>query len=182
MCGRFTAAGANGRRDVRPNDGYPVATATGGTLMRWGFRFDGRLTVNARAETAPVRFRTAFSSGRCAVEVSGFYEWSPQKQAFYYTAADGDIILCALSRREQPPIRRGAFGQIGFLSDAEPEPEPEDRFVVITTAANDSVSPVHDRMPLIVDRRRLDEWLYDDGYAKNLLTARMPMPESVAVR
>lgn len=68
------------------------------------------------------------------------------------------------------------------MSDAEPEPEPEDRFVVITTAANDSVSPVHDRMPLIVDRRRLDEWLYDDGYAKNLLTARMPMLESVAVR
>lgn len=182
MCGRFTGAGADKGRTVRPNDGYPVATATGGTRMRWGFRYDGRLTINARAETAPVRFRSAFFGGRCAVEVSGFYEWSPQKEAFYYTAADGDMLLCALSRKEAPPQKSAdAFGQLSLFESAA-RPETEDRFVVITTAANDSVAPVHDRMPLIVERRRLDDWLYDDDYAKSLLAAQMPRFDCVAVR
>lgn len=74
-----------------------------------------------------------------------------------------------------------AFGQLGFFESAERH-ETEDRFVVITTAANDSVAPVHDRMPLIVERRRLDDWLYDDAYAKSLLVAQMPMLDCVAAR
>ncbi len=177
MCGRFTGAGANRGKDFRPGDSYTVATATGETNMRWGFRFDRRLTVNARAETAPIRFGSAFASGRCAITVSGFYEWSPEKEMFYYTASDGDIVLCALSRKEEPPKPSKTSEQLNFLDvfglDARSE-AVENRFVVITTAANESVSPVHDRMPLMVERRHVDDWLYDENYARRLLTAQMP--------
>ena len=42
--------------------------------------------------------------------------------------------------------------------------ENEDRFVIITTQANDSVSRVHDRMPLILEKDELEAWLYDDHF------------------
>lgn len=43
------------------------------------------------------------------------------------------------------------------------------RFVVLTTAANESVSSVHERMPLILKDKDAMEWLMDDEKAKKLL-------------
>lgn len=37
--------------------------------------------------------------------------------------------------------------------------EDEDRFVILTTAANESMEPVHDRMPLILDKDEILPWL-----------------------
>ena len=45
----------------------------------------------------------------------------------------------------------------------------EDRFVVLTTQANASVAPVHDRMPLILEADELETWLNDDDGAAKLL-------------
>ena len=45
----------------------------------------------------------------------------------------------------------------------------QDRFVILTTAANPSVSPVHSRMPLILERDELTAWVRDDTAAARLL-------------
>ena len=52
--------------------------------------------------------------------------------------------------------------------------ENEDRFVIITTQANDSVSRVHDRMPLILEKDELEAWLYDDHFL-NFALNKTPM-------
>ena len=38
----------------------------------------------------------------------------------------------------------------------------EERFVIITTEANESVRNVHDRMPLILEEHEIDMWIHDD--------------------
>ena len=47
--------------------------------------------------------------------------------------------------------------------------EDEERFVILTTEANPSVSPVHERMPLILEPRELQNWVLDDGAVEPLL-------------
>ena len=44
-----------------------------------------------------------------------------------------------------------------------------ERFVILTTEANPSVSPVHERMPLILEPRELRNWVLDDGAVEPLL-------------
>ncbi|NLB45196.1 MAG: SOS response-associated peptidase [Clostridiaceae bacterium] len=46
-----------------------------------------------------------------------------------------------------------------------------DRFVILTTAANESVRPVHDRMPVIVPRDQLRAYLQDEAAARILLAS-----------
>jgi len=45
----------------------------------------------------------------------------------------------------------------------------QDRFVILTTQANESVRRTHDRMPLILEGRELEDWLYDSIYWKYVL-------------
>jgi hypothetical protein len=88
-------------------------------------------------------YREAFASRRCAVVTTGFYEWPPVKgnaPTFYHRADDGLVLLGDLSQRPK-----------GGDTHA--------RFTVLTTKPNALVARVHDRMPLILPVRRLDEWL-----------------------
>ena len=44
----------------------------------------------------------------------------------------------------------------------------------MTTKPNESVSPIHDRMPLIIQKDHIKEWITDLDFARNYLTAGMP--------
>ena len=44
-----------------------------------------------------------------------------------------------------------------------------ERFVIITTRANASMIKVHDRMPLILEKSQIKDWLSDDLVVKDLL-------------
>ena len=47
--------------------------------------------------------------------------------------------------------------------------QDEDRFVILTTAANESMKPIHDRMPLLLERDEIDKWLFEDGLTQRFL-------------
>ena len=48
-------------------------------------------------------------------------------------------------------------------------------YVIITTAANESMVQVHNRMPVVLQRKELDTWLVDDGEgAVRILQAERP--------
>ena len=49
-----------------------------------------------------------------------------------------------------------------------------DRFIVLTTAANESVLPVHDRMPLSLPRELVLPWITDDQATEELLKTPQP--------
>ncbi len=121
----------------------------------------GYRQINARAETLDRRpaFREAFRKRRCVVPADGFYEWTGSKgarQPIWFHRPDGGLILFA-----------------GLNESWQPAPgEWEQTFTIVTTAANATIEPVHDRMPVILPQEVVDEWLYprhDDLAALNSL-------------
>jgi putative SOS response-associated peptidase YedK len=134
--------------------------------------------INARSETAPTAraFRDAFESRRCAVPADGFFEWTGAKESrrpIWYHAADNALILFA-----------GLYESWKDPADGEWLRS----FTILTTDANNTVAPVHDRMPVILDRDHLDQWLFvptDEkqrpAYASGLRTLLHPAPDDLLI-
>ena len=47
--------------------------------------------------------------------------------------------------------------------------DKEDRFVILTTVANASMRPVHDRMPLVLEKDQIRSWLWEEKQAQGML-------------
>lgn len=132
--------------------------------------------INARSETAPSSraFRDAFEERRCVVPADGFFEWTGTRQArkpLWFHSPHGDLLLFAglyeswLDRSTSEWVRT---------------------FTILTTSANNIVQPVHDRMPVILPRDRIDEWLYvpaqgRERYAQEVRRLLVPADESVII-
>ena len=99
--------------------------------------------MNARAETVNQKptFRDAFRNRRCLIIADGFYEWqaSPSgKLPFRITLRDGQTFAFA-----------GVWQEVdGVLA-----------YTIITTRPNEIVSPIHDRMPVILSQEQHEQWL-----------------------
>ena len=150
----------------------PVLTVVGNGdarsagLMQWGLtpsrsrsgRSAPRLLFNARAETVGQRpiFRNAFAARRCLVPANGFYEWQ---------AGTGRTKIAQwVSHREGNPI---AFAGIWYA--AQSQDDVQRICVIITTAANMLVAPIHERMPVILPPEQFDLWLSDRSEPDALL-------------
>jgi putative SOS response-associated peptidase YedK len=122
--------------------------------QRFGFQSFQKKGVifNARSESVLQKpmFRESILLRRAVIPCSGFYEWSKNKEkaAFY---------------REHHPTMFLA----GFYHQGE-----EDRFVILTTNANSFVAPVHDRMPLILEKDEIRDWLSDKEAFRDMLEER----------
>jgi putative SOS response-associated peptidase YedK len=142
------------RFNVAPTQDIPVVrTCEGGrelTLMRWGLipswskeANSGPLLINARSETAAEKpsFRSAFKSRRCLIPADGFFEWKKvgkAKQPYYFQLAD-----------EEPFAFAGLWEKWTEIETC----------TILTTAANEMVTPLHDRMPVILSPNDYAEWL-----------------------
>ncbi len=120
--------------------------------MRWGLiphwvknlaSWKGNL-INARAETVAEKqsFRGAFKYRPCLVPVSGFYEWTKEKQPYYFQQQDSQLLALA--------------GLWESWSDGEDELMT---CTIITTQANAEAAKVHHRMPVIIQPQDYDSWL-----------------------
>jgi putative SOS response-associated peptidase YedK len=176
MCGRFTLEKSigdlatlfqlpgmpdlPGRYNIAPTQwiaAIRLAEETGErelALLRWGLipawaKEPGAmpLLINARSETAATKpaFRAALRRRRCLVPADGFYEWQRQgslKQPFHMRRRDGEpFALAGLWERWEGPD--------GII----------DSCALLTTSANELMIPIHDRMPVILDREQFDLWL-----------------------
>jgi len=142
-----------------PGARLPVLVAGGEkaavAVMQWGLPGqNGRLIINARAETAEEKpsFRENFLARRCVLLTTGFYEWSHEGQTKKYLFREPGSNVLYLA---------------GFCDRAE-------RFVVLTREANGSVSDVHSRMPVILQPGEVRRWLADAAFARAVL--RRPGP------
>lgn len=125
--------------------------------LQWGlvppWSNDGKAVysmINARAETIQEKpsFRSAFRSRRCLIVTDGFYEWIREgkvKRPFYITMAD-----------DQP------FCLAGIWERWTKGSEVIESTAIVTTAANALMSPIHDRMPVILPPSELRRWLEAD--------------------
>ncbi|MFN0093969.1 MAG: SOS response-associated peptidase [Dehalococcoidia bacterium] len=105
--------------------------------------------INARAETIATTpaFREAYAKRRCVVPADGFHEWEhvgKAKKPFRFTRKDGQLLLFA-----------------GLYESWQPQPgEWQRTFTIVTTAANGVVGQLHDRMPVILEDRDADRWMF----------------------
>ena len=110
----------------------------------WGFPGANGLLINARSETADrlPAFRDAFARRRVIVPADGFYEWKGP-------------------RNDRRPVwfRPRGGGLLYLAGLAEPLPDGRLAFVVLTTEANQLISALHDRMPVMLPREKAQEWL-----------------------
>jgi putative SOS response-associated peptidase YedK len=140
--------------------------------MRWGFqpawmRGDGQRPppINARGESLLDRpmFRGAVAHGRCLIPADGFYEWKAvpgrkTKQPMYIRLKGGDLFAFA-----------GLYVQ--------GRDDVGETCVIVTTAANEVLSSIHERMPVILERDAELRWLdrdLEDGRAA--LSYLRPVP------
>ncbi len=137
-------------------------------VVRWGLvpswakdMSIGSRLINARVETLSEKpaFRSAFAKRRCLLPADGYFEWYPTeqrgasgkqlKQPFFIRPADARVLAMA--------------GIYEIWRNEAVDRDHEDAFVwsasVITTTAEDSLGHIHDRMPMLVERDRYDDWL-----------------------
>jgi len=135
---------------ARPGGGRELAFAHWGLIPHWAKeRAIGNRLINARGESLAEKpsFRDSFKRRRCLIAADGFYEW--QK----------------LDGRKQPwlvRLRDGApFGFAGLWSSWTDKASGEivDSCTIVTTAPNELLAPIHDRMPVIVPRGEHAAWL-----------------------
>lgn len=141
-------------------------------LLRWGlvpaWAKDDTLAakmINARSETVADKpaFRSALKHRRCIVPASGFYEWKKQgkqKLPHYFKPKDGGLL---------------AFAGLWERWTA-PTGQPLETCTILTTEANALVKPLHDRMPVVLQRDALGAWLAQDTPAASLQGMLQPCP------
>jgi putative SOS response-associated peptidase YedK len=176
MCGRFTltrdanaVARAFGvpapaslqtqpRYNVAPSQDVVTIVNDGSAhieLLRWGLipswakeEGIGNKMINARAETLAEKpsFKRLLHSKRCLIVADGFYEWKKEgssKTPMYITVDEQELFAFA------------------GLWDAWKHPDGQviRTCTIITTEANDLVSSIHNRMPVILPPEARDMWL-----------------------
>ena len=144
--------------EIRPADLVPVlATSRAGKPavfpMLWGFQGKQSLLINARAETAAEKptFRESWQSHRCAVPASWYYEWEHYlrpngkketgEKYLIQPKGDSHTWLCGLYRFEE-----------GFP-----------HFVILTRPPAEEIGFIHDRMPLMLREKDIEEWISPDA-------------------
>jgi putative SOS response-associated peptidase YedK len=122
----------------------------------------GSSMINARSETIADKpaFKAVFKKHRCIIPMSGFYEWraaqadgpvnakgKPLKQPMFIHRVDGEPLAVA-----------GVWS--AWRDKAGPRDAPWlHSCAVITTSANNTMSSVHDRMPVILPASKWHLWL-----------------------
>jgi len=179
------------RFNVAPTQNAPVVTLRDGVrtieMMRWGLvpfwaakpgASKPPLMINARIESVDTKrvFKDALERKRCLVPADGFFEWKkldktkrPKKQPMYIYPAGPS---------KSDPLRSGpgkhrfiAFA--GLWARAKLSTGELHSFAIITGPPNDLVAPIHDRMPVVLDRSVWGAWLdpsMDLDGARALLT------------
>lgn len=142
--------------EVQPSQNALVLTGKkpelSAEVMQWGFpRLDKKgLIINARAESVKEKrtFKDCEMQRRCIVPAAHYFEWDREKTKTVLSRSDSGIVYMA--------------GVYQYIQNVE-------RFVILTTQANQSVAKIHDRMPLILDEKEIEGWVYDNELADYLL-------------
>ena len=205
MCGRYVAATPPaqlaelfGVTDVRAGDlgarwnvaptldVYAVATGSDGErrlgTFRWGlvpwFAKDptgAAKMINARSETVAEKpaFRRSLERRRCIVPADGFYEWlraGKERLPHLFSAADGSVLGFA------------GLWEV-WRSKDDPDAEPLRTCTILTTNANATMRPIHDRMPVVLPPSAWDRWLDPSvRQAADVLDLLAPAPDGLLAR
>lgn len=142
--------------DVHPTEEAPVICSVNGTLCirryHWGFPGyrEGQVIFNARSESVLEKpaFRESIWRRRIVIPAACFYEWNRGKEKNTFAGKDTPVL---------------------FMAGIGKSFEDKDHFVILTTEANASVNPVHNRMPLLLSEDEIRDFILDDCQTEKLL-------------
>jgi putative SOS response-associated peptidase YedK len=144
-------------------------------MMRWGLHPawlkeppGAKSMINARSETASQKpfFRDAFKKRRCLIAMDGFYEWKRDgavKQPHFICRKDASPMVAA-GLWERWKGEDGA----DVLTAA-----------MLTTGPNAVMQPIHDRMPVLLERDAFALWLDPKAPKEALEWMMRPAADSV---
>ena len=148
--------------EIRPGCKAPILlpSPAGPTpeIYIWGFRTQKSLVINARAETAAEKplFRDGIAAQRCVIPSTGFFEWDGDKRKYLFTMPDSRALYMA-----------AIFAVRGGIPC----------YCILTTEANNSMREVHDRMPLVLQKEQIEEWMNDPKATAHYLRMTPPLLE-----
>jgi putative SOS response-associated peptidase YedK len=164
---------------VRSAESRDVELLRWGLIPSWAKDMDiGNRLINARSETLLEKpsFRNAFAKRRCLILADGFYEWYrpggkktgrgvPPPVPYYFQLGD-----------------RKPFAFAGLWERwNSPDNTPIESCTIITCAANDLVGRYHERMPVVLDKEHMWEWLDEQAKIPALQMMLTPYPASLMV-
>jgi putative SOS response-associated peptidase YedK len=188
MCGRFVAASSpddianyfdaqapeallEPNYNVAPTHDVYAVRADGGVrrveAFHWGLVPSwakdpkvGSRMINARSETLASKgaFKPSFTKRRVLIPADGFYEWKrppaglpkkTPKQPFFIHRPDGEPL---------------AFAGLWAVWKGPSEGDRLQSTTIITTEANETMAPLHDRMPVILPQSAWDQWLDPENH------------------
>jgi putative SOS response-associated peptidase YedK len=182
MCGRFglgnperldllmrrmsfpAILGVAPRFNITPSSDVPIVLNLDGApatwIARWGLvpgwakdpAVGNKLSM-ARGESAHEKpsFRDAIKRRRALMPADLFYEWQQVE------GRKGAVPWC-VKKRDDSPFFMGAMWE-QWTSKDDPNVPPLLTCCVITTDANESLHPIQDRMPLLIDEADVERWL-----------------------
>lgn len=190
MCGRYTVAASKDklakrfavtipnsftpRYNAAPTQALPIitsATPDKVQMFHWGLtpewaknRSISQKLINARAETLHEKasFKNALMQRRCLVPADGFYEWKK------------------VGKKQKTPYRMSLataepFTFAGLYEAYEDDGKTITTFTIITTAPNDLVRDIHDRMPAILLPEHEKLWLQHDTPLEEIQNILQPL-------
>ena len=135
-----------------------LGTFRWGLIPSWAKEMSiGSKMINARAEgiTDKPAYRAAVARRRCLIPADAFYEWQRR------TASDGRSagkLPYAIHRRDGEPMALAGIWEV-WRDPAAPSAEKIRTCAIVTTSANSLMAPIHDRMPVILERADWATWL-----------------------
>lgn len=155
------------RYNVAPTQNIPIVRLENGArkfaMVRWGLvppwaneMPKEKPLINARSETIAEKpsFRAAYQSKRCLVIADGFYEWQrsgAKPLPYYISRANGEM-----------------FAMAGIWESwISPNGEPIESAAIVTISANEMMSEIHHRMPVVIGPDSFDIWLSTGGDGTN---------------
>jgi len=138
-------------------------------IPRWEPAFTTKfLTINAKCETVfeNILYKRLIARQRCIVPLSGFFEWRREengKRPFKIHLQDHSIMSVA-----------GLWDTWGAAGT-----EQRLSFTILTTSANESIREIHDRMPVVLGKEEVEEWLNPEVHEQERLKKLLePCPNS----
>ena len=152
--------------EVRPTDIVPViAPNSKGEKcvfpMQWGFtaRDNKRSLFNARLETAGEKptFKDAWQSRRCIVPASHYYEWE------HFNSPDGKV------KTGDKYAIQPAGSTVTWLCGLYRIENGYPVFVVLTKEPTPELAKIHDRMPLMLPKEKINDWINPSSNPSDLI-------------
>lgn len=141
------------------------------TTFKWGLvpswakdPNTGYKMINARSETITQKpsYAVPFQCRRCVVPSNGFYEWmkegSNKIPHFVYRTDDPLMSFAAIYDRWKYPDGKDLF-----------------TYSIITTTANDGIKHIHERMPVVLNKDQIKDWLNPVSSEQQLMEMMRPL-------